>query len=78
LRYLIYIFTLLIVLNYNAISAVRTSTQAGDFNNIATWVGGVVPSPTDDVIINHNVFISSTFYFCLLTCQSLDSMLIYA
>lgn len=45
-------------MNYNAISAVRTSTQAGDFNNIATWVGGVVPSPTDDVIINHNVYIS--------------------
>lgn len=57
MRYFTYIITLLIAFNIQAVSAVFTTTQAGDFNNINTWVGGSVPSPTDDVIINHNVFI---------------------
>lgn len=57
LRYLFYITTLLIAFNIQAFSAVFTTTQAGDFNNLNTWVGGSVPSPTDDVIINHNVYL---------------------
>ncbi len=34
-----------------------TSAQAGDFNNINTWVGGVVPTSVDDVIVEHNVYV---------------------
>ena len=47
-----------LTLYYNGVSATFVTTQNGDFNNVNTWVGGVVPTPTDDVEISHNVYIS--------------------
>ena len=36
------------------------TTATGAWNNTATWVDGIIPSYTNDVIINHNVAIKST------------------
>lgn len=47
-----------LTLYYNGVSATFVTTQNGDFNNVNTWVGGVVPTATDDVEISHNVYIS--------------------
>lgn len=57
MRYTLYILILFISLNYNTFSAIFTTAQAGDFNNVATWVGGSVPTSVDDAIIEHNVFV---------------------
>ena len=37
------------------------SAQAGNFNTGSTWVGGVVPTSCDYVIINHNVNLDVAF-----------------
>lgn len=48
----------------NVYSADITSQQNGDWNLSTTWVGGVIPSATDNVTINHNVNINVTNLSC--------------
>jgi len=43
-----------------AISAQITSATNGDWNTGTTWVGGVVPTITNDVIINHEVTVEKS------------------
>lgn len=38
-----------------------TSQASGDWNNIGTWVGGVVPVLTDNVIISHLVTVPTAY-----------------
>ena len=40
--------------------ATITSTQAGDWDQPATWVGNSVPSSTDDVVIAHSLDVDDT------------------
>ena len=49
-------------------AATITSTQSGNWNATTTWVGGVVPSSGDAVIIaaNHTVTVNGTY-----TCASI-------
>ena len=37
----------------------NTSITDGDFNNVNTWLGGVLPMPNQPLVINHNVTVSS-------------------
>lgn len=37
----------------------NTTATNGDFNNVTTWVGGVVPTASQPLVINHNVIISN-------------------
>lgn len=57
-----FILIILISLNYSLnISCQISSFQSGDWTQTSTWVGGVVPTRTDNVIIksNHTVEITS-------------------
>ena len=57
-----FILIILINLNYSLnISCQISSFQSGDWTQTSTWVGGVVPTRTDNVIIksNHTVEITS-------------------
>ena len=57
-----FILLILISLNYSLnISCQISSFQSGDWTQTSTWVGGVVPTRTDNVIIksNHTVEITS-------------------
>lgn len=58
-----FILIILINLNYSLnISCQISSFQSGDWTQTSTWVGGVVPTRTDNVIIksNHTVEITSS------------------
>lgn len=57
MRYTFIILLLFLTTIFQGVSAIYTSAQAGDFNNINTWVGGVVPTSVDDVIVEHNVYV---------------------
>ena len=60
-----------------------TSAQMGNWNDPTTWVNGYVPRPVDEVIINHNVTIPTSFNAdcnsltvnALLSHSNLDSYL---
>jgi len=43
-----------------AYSATITSTKDGNWNAGSTWIGGVVPSASDDVVINSGDFVTVT------------------
>lgn len=47
----ILLLTLLMILSVNFVFSQITSTTSGNWNTGGTWVGGVVPDDTDDVII---------------------------
>lgn len=41
------------------VNLAKVTTQNGDWGLGATWVGGVVPASTDNVVVKHNVFQSA-------------------
>lgn len=55
-----FVFSILLsFISLNLHSATITSTQNGRWNLTTTWVGGIVPKSTDDVIANHTIDITS-------------------
>lgn len=44
---------------YAGAGTARTTAAAGNWNNTATWTGGVVPVPGDTVTLNHNVTVNT-------------------
>ena len=63
LKKITFILTILINLIHGlCIKSQISSFQSGNWTSSSTWVGGVVPSSTDDVIIkpNHIIEISSS------------------
>ena len=59
-RLLSVLFICVLSHDFNAWAATFTSVQDGDWHDPATWTGGPgVPTPNDDVVINHRVI--STF-----------------
>ena len=53
------LITLALGVTSTASSAAITSTANGNWNNTATWTGGVVPGDGDTVTITHNVTVTA-------------------
>ena len=49
-KIVLFIFVLLTATSQ---AAVITSVASGNWNNASTWAGGVIPGPSDDVVINN-------------------------
>lgn len=58
---------------YPSYAATILSFQSGEWNNNATWQGGLIPSSTDNVIIEsgHNIAISTNGGSYVAVCKSL-------
>jgi Secretion system C-terminal sorting domain len=73
------LLTLLIAFSYFTVSSICgqtiTSAQNGLWSATSTWVGGVIPSATSDVIIAHNVTITGTNAICKnMTVKASDTL----
>ena len=55
--YTLFIMLMLFIFNSQAYSQI-TSTKSGDWNDSATWTGGVVPTATDNVIVSNTVTVN--------------------
>ncbi len=42
------------------VSMAKVTQASSDWNNTATWVGGVIPATSDNVMIKHNIYITGT------------------
>lgn len=69
------VLLILIISALEATAATIKSAKSGYWFNTGTWVGGVVPSETDDVIISDkhtiDVFGAQTTHFSVNLCQNL-------
>ncbi|WP_348799163.1 T9SS sorting signal type C domain-containing protein [Flavobacterium adhaerens] len=59
-----------------AIAATITTAQSGNWNDTSTWVGGIVPIATDDVIITRNITITENTTCKTITLQGNNTALI--
>lgn len=63
MKNLVIIFTIIGLIS-TAFSADITSQQNGNWGSASTWVGGVIPTASDNVTINHNITIEATGFAC--------------
>jgi hypothetical protein len=53
------LFFIGIIISISSYSATITANASGDWNTGATWIGGIVPTTTDDVIIPNGITITT-------------------
>lgn len=63
---------LFVIIGYNSQALTITSAATGNWSAGATWVGGVAPSPTDNVIIasSHIITVNGAYTCANLTIGS--------
>jgi hypothetical protein len=63
-----------ICLHITALSQIQSTTSGGLWYSSATWQGGSIPGPADDVIINGPVYVDGTAYCNNLQTQTAGSL----
>lgn len=54
---------------------ITSTTVGGNWNETSTWIGGVVPTDTDDVVVDGNVIVNISTAKCKnLTVNSGDTL----
>lgn len=73
----IYTLALLLVLSFSQKAQIITSAATGNWNTTTTWVGGVVPTSANSVVIatGHSVTLISTTSLCSAFTLSAGSTL---
>ena len=65
------IFLLLFsIYQYGSATTIYSTTNGGNWSGANTWVDGVVPASSDDVILNGNVNVNNNVYCNNLTVSS--------
>ncbi len=67
-----YIFTLFALLNTTIISAQILTAQSGAWDMSSTWVGGQIPSATDQVVIQNGHTVSGPSVLYTAECRTLE------